>query len=277
MTNNDLKTKVHKWLNDQGYPLEMQVAKSFLGSSYKVTQSYFYTDPENSDSREIDVVASYSDHLGHLTISLIFECKSCKDKPWILFTSESSTFFGNRVNAFAVIDGFTRGTVLEAFRNTGPEEFKFPWFNKHIRNGYGISAVFNNGGGDVTYTAIMSVLKASIAIMRESSDDSFPRVQLNFPIIVTDSPLFEAYMNENGEIKLNEITDGYLSFYKEISNYEGTFIHIISSKHLSVIVKESEELIIFLKNKLGDILSEWERLSIHDYEAYKKIRKNIKI
>jgi len=53
----DLKTKVEKWLNEQGYPLEMRVASVLQQGGFRVVQSEYFSDPETGDSRELDIVA----------------------------------------------------------------------------------------------------------------------------------------------------------------------------------------------------------------------------
>ena len=80
--NNDLNKKIYDWLNKQGYPLEMEVAKSFQEAEFQVSQSEYYIDPESEDSREVDVVASASKSYFRkvVKIKFIVECKVSKDK-----------------------------------------------------------------------------------------------------------------------------------------------------------------------------------------------------
>ena len=56
--NEELRKKIEEWLLSQGYPLEMQVASEWRNSGFSVTQSHYYSDPENTSLREIDIVAS---------------------------------------------------------------------------------------------------------------------------------------------------------------------------------------------------------------------------
>ena len=53
--NSEIEKKLKKWLNEQGYPLEMQVAESFRKAGFDVSQSDYYLDPETNILREIDV------------------------------------------------------------------------------------------------------------------------------------------------------------------------------------------------------------------------------
>jgi len=84
-----IEEKLHTWLEAQGYPLEMRVAKAFQIAGARVIQSEYYTDPSTEESREIDVVADWQTRIDNLLVrvSFVIECKSSKDKPWILFVS----------------------------------------------------------------------------------------------------------------------------------------------------------------------------------------------
>ena len=87
--NDGLKDKVAQWLDTQGYPLEMQVAREFLKERFTVRQSEYYEDPETKVAREADVIAyAQAELAGCLTkLTVCAECKVSNDKPWILLTS----------------------------------------------------------------------------------------------------------------------------------------------------------------------------------------------
>lgn len=78
---------VLEWLDKQEYPLEMRVAREFQSHGFAVIQSEYYESGE-SKSREIDVVAYKQRSFGSLLtrFTLVVECKSSKQKPWILFS-----------------------------------------------------------------------------------------------------------------------------------------------------------------------------------------------
>jgi hypothetical protein len=84
-----MEDKVREWLETQGYPLEMQVARTFQECGFRVIQGEYYSDPATATLRETDVVASMVAEMAgcHLRVSFVAECKSqSADKPWILFT-----------------------------------------------------------------------------------------------------------------------------------------------------------------------------------------------
>jgi len=82
---------VASWLETQGYPLEMEIASIAQGCGFDVSQSDYYQDPEDNKYREIDLVLSLSKFSNrfHLSYNLLVECKSGKDKPWLLLSTQN--------------------------------------------------------------------------------------------------------------------------------------------------------------------------------------------
>jgi hypothetical protein len=100
---------IRKWLNEQGYPLEMRVARAFQRAGAFVQQSVFYTSDEDVQ-REIDVCAQFGKsfvtslpvskssgerspiaRIVRFDLVAVVECKSSptSGKPWVIFTSGS--------------------------------------------------------------------------------------------------------------------------------------------------------------------------------------------
>ena len=88
----DMDKKILDWLNEEGYPLEMQTASFAKDAGFDVSQSEYYIDPEDSGAREIDLVVNSINHNANYTKSynLFIECKSSKKaKPWIVLSNEN--------------------------------------------------------------------------------------------------------------------------------------------------------------------------------------------
>lgn len=86
-TNQDLPTQVKKWVEEQGYSLEMRVAKKFQENGFTVSQFEHFVDQESHSVRPVDVVASLSQDVGgsRVVVKLFVEYKySAKDKPWVI-------------------------------------------------------------------------------------------------------------------------------------------------------------------------------------------------
>lgn len=88
----DLQASVQEWLEAQGYPLEMRTAAAFRLAGFRAVQGVYYQDPETDAWREIDVVADIPEVYRSARIVFVAECKSSRDKPWLLFTSPKRAF-----------------------------------------------------------------------------------------------------------------------------------------------------------------------------------------
>ena len=174
----DLQERVAHWLSNQGYPLEMTVASIFRKHEFDVSQGIYYSDPETAETREIDVVADRSDFVGLLGVFMVIECKSSKDKPWVIFSSGQQC--AGWVN-FGMMSDLAWKTIIP--RVTGGMDMdpirEFPWLNKKP-NGHGMAVAFGKGE-DPAYKAILSCLKASIDCVHEQSDRKYPRLSRRFP------------------------------------------------------------------------------------------------
>src|SRR6266498_4523901 len=83
----NLSAQVRKWVEEQGYSLEMRVAKRFQESGFAVSQFDHFVDKESHSVRPVDVVATLAQDFGNsrVAIKLFIECKySAKDKPWVI-------------------------------------------------------------------------------------------------------------------------------------------------------------------------------------------------
>jgi hypothetical protein len=88
----DLVQKIRKWLDKEGYPLEMQVARTFREIGFEVSSSEYYLDPDEKKPREIDVIATLQKTISGVLFQIAYtvECKLSKDKPWVCFCSTVS-------------------------------------------------------------------------------------------------------------------------------------------------------------------------------------------
>src|SRR5690625_2890865 len=99
MTSNDLESNLYKDILETGYPFEMEITSRMQKEGWKVLNGSYYIDKDEQKSREIDVVAEIhnskifsSDLTLEVMFSMIVEVKKSEDKPWVFFTSESSSF-----------------------------------------------------------------------------------------------------------------------------------------------------------------------------------------
>jgi len=247
----DLHTKVTKWLNSQGYPLEMLIYKKFYDkSNFKVRHGWYYKDPETDISREIDIVATVQEPLGLAEINFVIECKKTS-KPWVLFTSEDAHSGYHRLNSFALISKHARSSLVNALSDETHKTKNIPWLWKNGRVGHGIIQALNSSS-DVAYKAVLSSVKASIWLQKNSFWQSaeFRKFVLSFPVVVISSPLYESYIDKKGETKLKEINYGFLFFNQQIKNFSGTCVTIVNENHLDKFVNDCSSI----ESKVFEIL-----------------------
>ncbi|MDH3998804.1 MAG: hypothetical protein OET90_08180 [Desulfuromonadales bacterium] len=239
-----LEKKLAKWLETQGYPLEMKVASALSKQGFYVLQGAYYDDPETNTTREIDVVASTRDIRGHFQVSFVIECKSTRDKPWVLFTSEDHVD-GNRLLRYATKPEKTHAILDEKFSQNTEAVLGLKWFVKEQRLAYGAATAFSSGD-DPAYKGIMSALKASMGLCRQTSKHT--PLHFIFPVVVLEGRLFEAYLDKNEENNICEIEEGFVVYHREISDQPCSSIHIVTSNHLETFCKEAKQAVFELKN-----------------------------
>jgi hypothetical protein len=153
----ELDKKLLDWLNAQGYPLEMRVARSFQQQGFSVIQSDYYKDPESGDMREIDVhtILDYHGAEFPVHVGFVIECKLSKDKPWILFTGSTSP------PGVVTVEQRPASTLGEKLLSALAHERtvqQLAIFRVHERCAYGMTQAFTTAN-DVTYSAAVSVAK----------------------------------------------------------------------------------------------------------------------
>jgi len=221
---NDLNKKVLEWVKGQGYPLEMKVATSFRNCGFEVIQSHYYPDPENNDLREIDVVAITPEDTGLIDVSFVIECKSSKEKPWILFTSEHTLEGLSRLFSYCIHSDSARNILVEKHIETHVEQ---PWMKKYGRVAYGLTQAFTTGS-DVTFKASTGVLKAAISRKRILSKNKFSPFIFVFPVIVIDGKIFECFINKQGKLSVQQFHHGFYYFPFDMAGEFGTCIQILT-------------------------------------------------
>lgn len=246
----NLELKVLSWLRKQGYPLEMKAALAFKKAtqSFVVTPGWHYEDPNNNIYREIDLICTKNEPYGLAEIHFAIECKGTS-KPWIIFSSSDANNL-NRLSAFSVMSRGARDVIAKKLFKLGIDadtEFEharsIPWFWKEGRVGYAITQAFD-GNSDTPYAACISAIKSALFLKKASPLQSteYRQFMLAFPVVITSSPLFECYLEENGELVLKEIETSFLFFTQPISDVPGTSIRIVNEKALQSFVSECSEL-----------------------------------
>src|SRR5262249_37421913 len=157
-----------------------------------VVQSMYYKDPTTSEAREIDVVATADERgLSRLVrYSIVIECKSSKDKPWVMFTSTRIPLQEGAIARSLIASPpavLTRDRIASI-----PNINTIPIFARPARAGYNMSTVNfstppdKDPGVDRAFKASMSVVNAAVAIAGAGRPNDPPGQvrEFAFPVIL---------------------------------------------------------------------------------------------
>lgn len=245
----ELTTKIKTWLLEQGFPFEMHVASVLVKSDFQVIQSKIFNDPETGVKREIDIVATLQDTSGFLSINFVIECKKTSS-PWIVFSSKDTLSTYNYHHTF----GFRTKYARKLFLKHDNDDFEamrkeIPWYwNYDKRIGYSAIQAFTQGK-DSSFVAQMSALKASYSLRNDEDKGTVDMISIYFPIVLLEGDLFEAYLNEKGELTVAPSDRLFLQnpYYQEI--LEGVNIQVITRSGLDRFIFESKKLLTVLNTR----------------------------
>ncbi len=248
--NSDLEKQILTWLEKTGFPLEMDAAVPFRKHGFEVRQSSVVLDSQENKPRELDVLAIDPAILGILNLTCVLECKSSK-QPWIVFTSDDALENYNRLFAFSVMSKDARSTLVDMVDTKS--ELWLKYFSRSSRSGYAMRQALNDK--DTAYTASMSVLKACNVIISKDYEGVLPSLNFAFPIIVVDTPIFECFKNESGELSIKQVKQAEFLFSSYIPDSVGCCIRIVHIDELEEVAKYFR----ILCNDFREFFHEFER------------------
>jgi hypothetical protein len=237
-----LLQRLQMWLDTQGYPLELEVARSFEQRGLRVVQSEYYTDPDSGAAREIDLVA-HSDSRGNdkiFRVTFAIECKSSRDKPWVGFTSSLISLHPHA----RVVQRATNPKAYKALRklSRNKDVQALPLLQIPSRPAYGLTQAFTTGK-DVAYEAAMLAAKAALAEVTYPIDH--PQRELiavvAFPVVIIDGSLFEYFIDHAGETHVEAVSRLKLIWRNPLVGRGHTLVDIVTKKCLSEFVDEAAQ------------------------------------
>jgi hypothetical protein len=199
-----LHEKLSSWLLKSGYPLEMKAAALVKSHNFLTFRSEYYFDRESREMREIDVVGVLESELGEgiLRVTIAIECKSSRDKPWVVLAHDTRGRLRGHVTDRASSKIGDRFLMAISGRQDVQE---FPIFRHPERVGYSVIRGFGDGP-DVPYGAMMTACKAAESIAWEASGPkATPAAELVLPVIVLEGDLFEYSLSHLGEPVLRDV------------------------------------------------------------------------
>lgn len=238
----DLQTRVEQWLREQGYPLEMRVARGFQRRGWFLHQSRRYKDPILGKEREIDLLAFYDDPDKRIHGHFVVECKWTPGKPWVLFAASPQTLTSI---------GYFRSTPMTIGAEAATESVYaedvqgFPLFFG-IEEGYGLVQAFSKDAAiDAAYSAVQTAVNAANFFASDLEGHSIAYV----PTVILDGALFRCSLAENGDVSVRQIDIGCVVHQ---SPDFSRCVHIVRESALDEFIDRSEATFKSLRTILKD-------------------------
>ena len=219
----DLLGKIYKEVRKSGYPTELIVNKKFQSKDWCCTENQYYIDLDENKGREIDLSAHKSRQchaLEDISVwsKLSIEIKKCK-KPWVIFTSDKKNTDTGGYGFLNHINNISNEILsYHAIMEKHPSSL----FNRLGRNAF---IPFTKDNPQI-FSALLSSVKSCIERHRadldhkEAYNESSYDIVFYSPLVIVDSRLFEAYLENNDELKINEAEHIVYSFNYASPNYK---------------------------------------------------------
>lgn len=232
-SNESLKHKVVDWLNKGGFPLELRVAQLLRANGWSTASSVHYEDPKHAETfREIDIWASKKTSQGTLPsdsfqgiVNLIIECKNNADRPFVLFGEDIGKVAPGIV-AMAQITNRCGKSLLDVLHHR-IQKGEFRLFNHPTTVYHSVVTALRSDnpnssqGKDIAYEAVNQCLAGTYA-WRAIQDSPYSlqvgMCSILIPVVVVSGSLFQAVLNETGNIEIEEIEGGVLQQRSKFSD-----------------------------------------------------------
>lgn len=244
-----MKSRVRQWLEKTGFGLELEVAAAFRAEGFDVRQASHFIDRDSGKSREIDVVACDPNDMGIVEIGFIVECKR-STKPWVLLSSSETLDGYNRVMAVGLLSDRARDAMIQRLGREEAIEMILPWFKKDSRVAYSLRQAFAER--DLGYATTVAIAKATDAWVNTGKSIDHNQLKFGFPLIVTDAPILECFLDASGTVELREIDQGEVLFSGRAPVGFGACIRIISARSISAFAKEAYRVATLLRANLKE-------------------------
>ncbi len=240
--------KIADWLINTGYPLEMEVATILRKRGLSVFQADYYLDPKSNEYREIDVVA-ISDQLvaqkeGHLLrFEILCECKTSRDKPWLLLVDDSVEP-NDRLLMFNRVGNHFAMRLLNKAANRLSEKAA-PLLAFDRAPAYGVTQGLRKKQNDLdaSYAALMQVANAA-RVRAENSELAFKDAKgsLNaeafIAVVVVDGELFDVTLGQDWTPSAMAVERQVVMWRNPVGGRPFTIIHVVRKDRLGRFVSD---------------------------------------
>ena len=257
----EFKNRLSKYIKEKtGYLEELEVANIFSKARWGIRHSNYYLDKDEEKGREIDIFAYKSGLIKNnspeenisIHINLVCEIKKSTKKPWIIFStkkSPSDNFFGHSIyhekNMKNIIEKKIEGEIdrnssIGSFKRIGEtycEAFKD---TKNNDNDSDYSQIFKSLTSSTKASEYFLSIRKSNSLLNALCPNS---IEFFEPIVVFKGQMFEAYLNKQDELKLNEINHIPIIFNRISPNYNrhGYLVDVVRVEELSNLLAEKEK------------------------------------
>lgn len=237
------REKVRRWLQGQGYPLEMWVARSFQEADYRVWQSEYYLDEDSKKMREIDVIArlEFPDQVEGkgICVTLVVECKVAP-KPWVVFLGSQE---GYPLSIFSALANRAGVNLLSNQKElTDLPSDGLICGPSYVAYAATVAFKDRENGQDQAYRACMTVGKAAKNYCRkEPLSGAAEWATLTVPIIVVDGSLFAARLEDSGNLEVHAVDRARLALKNPDMGAPTAIIDVITRTHLPGFIESVRE------------------------------------
>jgi len=219
------KETILRWLREGGLPLEYDAARYFRGMGFRAEQGRHYQDPmaDGPKTREADVVATLLLTMPEPTMVAVIECKSAKDKPWVILTTEIGPREPWRPIATSrVVGAFDRhaNRAQQSLQLTRP--YGFSMIEASERSDRDEMRAPRRERRDRAHDALEQVVSAAVGLL--------PRDGLTFhlPVIVTDAPIWALAPDPTGALDANEVESYRILWHGAQAHPMPTVVDVVS-------------------------------------------------
>ncbi len=225
-----LEEKIAIWLKDQGYPLEMRVAREFRSIGVCPDHHRVYEDPATGKTREIDIVG-YLDNR-NLSVHLVVECKHSMEKPWVLFCT-SNHVRTRRGYVLSVPCTPEAEKVLEDIADL-PSVQQMAMFLRPTLVGFRLIRAHTDNQDAAFH--VVAGLSAACAATADAIGRHGHRV-LYVPTVVVDSPLLQCHLPDTADsLDIVQVPRGLL--LHSLGDARFAAIHVVHIDSLAGFIAE---------------------------------------
>lgn len=239
----------------------MEVARELSSAGWSVSQSEPYQDPQTGKARETDINARLQRQLGDqlLCLELVVECKSSRTRPWLLLSSSPTAKGSSWVTHSAVshlgqefLSALTMLREEQLLKDADKVFADLPMFGWPARPAFRfIEGLFEAPGQNVEkdprdggFTAVMQLASALEQFTNESASRP-PWIvksicEFLVPVIVVNDNLFESWMDENGEAKVERTHRGLLIASRDLDSPLSNYVVVVDVQGFETFREDAE-------------------------------------